>query len=188
MVSIADRIALGELAIPRESCLPLLERIARSGRLAFDPARNDFPVTLHDPCNLVRLMGIVTPQRRILERILPPGRLHEMPHAGTENYCCGGGSGFAIMDSLNFPQWRDNVASRMKAQQVLAAFADCLDPKIPKYYCAPCSNCKGAARESLIKAYQFKRRYNITCGGLSELMVNALGDLPQPFITWESDF
>ena len=29
------------------------------------------PVTLHDPCNVVRLMGIVSPQRKILEKIAP---------------------------------------------------------------------------------------------------------------------
>ena len=36
------------------------ERPARSSIRS----RNDFPVTLHDPCNIVRLMGIVEPQRR----------------------------------------------------------------------------------------------------------------------------
>ncbi len=186
LVTIADR--LGWADIPRESCLPLLEKIAKSGRLTFDPARNEFPVTLHDPCNLVRLMGIVAPQRNILRRILPAGRFREMPQAGLDNYCCGGGSGMAVIDALNFPQWRNSVSARKKAEQVLQAFQDCLDPKIPKYYCAPCSNCKGAARESLMEAYHFKQQYNITYGGLSELMVNALRGLPRPFITWKSDF
>jgi Fe-S oxidoreductase len=188
LVTIADRIALGPLAIPRESCLPLLERIVAGGRLGLDPSRNDFPVTLHDPCNLVRLMGIVAPQRKILGRIVPPGRFREMPHAGCDNYCCGGGSGFAVMDGLNFAQWRNNVASRKKAQQVLEAFQDCLDPSIAKYYCAPCSNCKGAARDALLGAYAFKERYNITYGGLVELIVNAMPGLPQPYIRWESEF
>ena len=133
-------------------------------------------------------MGIVSPQRRILQRIVPSGRFREMSHAGTDNYCCGGGSGFAIISSLNFPEWRNCVASRKKAEQVLEAFHDCLDPSIPKYYCAPCSNCKGAARDSLIEFYGFKQRYNITYGGLAELVVNALPDLPKPYIRWESEF
>jgi Fe-S oxidoreductase len=115
LVTIADRIAVGELDIPRESCLPLLEKIVTGGRLRLCPSRNDFPVTLHDPCNLVRLMGIVSPQRTILENIVPPGRFREMPHAGPGNYCCGGGSGFAIMGGLNFPEWRNNVGARKKA-------------------------------------------------------------------------
>ena len=47
-----------------------MEEIVLSGKIKFDPARNTFPVTLHDPCNMVRLMGIV-PQRRILKKICP---------------------------------------------------------------------------------------------------------------------
>jgi Fe-S oxidoreductase len=184
-VTIADRVALGDLAIPRESCLPLLEKIVTDGHVPFDPRRNDFPVTLHDPCNLVRLMGIVRPQRTILDRILPPGRFREMPHAGTENYCCGGGSGFAILNDRNFPQWRNAVASRRKAQQVLDAFRDCLDPSVPKYYCAPCSNCKASARDSLVGYYGFRDKYNLLYGGLAELMANAMADLPGPYLSWQ---
>lgn len=188
IVSIADRVCIGDLALPRESCLPLLEAIVRSGAVKFDPSRNNFPVTLHDPCNLVRLMGIVNPQRTILSRIVPPGQFREMPHHGIENYCCGGGSGFAIMNASNFADWRNNIASRRKARQVLEAFKDCLDPSIPKYYCAPCSNCKGAARDALIDHYHFKEKYNITYGGLADLMVNAMPDLIVPFISWEEEF
>ena len=68
---IADRLLLGDLNIPRESSMTLLHEIVMSGRLKLDPSRNDFPVTLHDPCNLVRLMGVVQPQRESLEQDLP---------------------------------------------------------------------------------------------------------------------
>jgi len=47
--------------IPRESGMVALEDIIASGKLKVDPERNDFPVTLHDPCNLARLMGVVEP-------------------------------------------------------------------------------------------------------------------------------
>lgn len=188
LITIADRLLVKDLAIPREPCLPLLEQIVTSGAIQFDPAKNNFPVTLHDPCNMVRLMGILSPQRNILKAIMAPGMFREMPNAGTNNYCCGGGSGFAIMNSQNFPEWRNNVASRMKARQVLAAFEDVLDPSIPKYYCAPCSNCKGAARDSLLGHFGFKDKYNIIYGGLVELMVNAMSDMSQPFISWEEEF
>ena len=70
----ADRILTGELNIPRESALVLLRDIVLSGRLQLDPSRNDFPVTLHDPCNMVRMMGIVEPQREILRAICPQFR------------------------------------------------------------------------------------------------------------------
>ena len=61
---IADRLLPGEQMIPRESSYTLLWDIVKSGKIKFDPSKNDFPVTLHDPCNVVRLMGIVKPQRK----------------------------------------------------------------------------------------------------------------------------
>ena len=122
----ADRILTGDLNIPRESALVLLRDIVRSGRLKLDPSRNDFPVTLHDPCNMVRMMGIVEPQREILRAICPQFR--EMTPHGVENYCCGGGSGFAIMSGYNFEDWRFLVSGRMKLKQVLDAFADSARP------------------------------------------------------------
>ena len=66
---VADRVLTGDLNIPRESALPLLEDIVCNGKIKLNPENNDFPVTLHDPCNIVRLMGIVEPQRRILRKI-----------------------------------------------------------------------------------------------------------------------
>jgi len=51
----------------------------------------------------VRLSGIVEPQRKILRKICPDFR--EMEPHGVDNYCCGGGSGFAIMNSNNFSDW-----------------------------------------------------------------------------------
>jgi Fe-S oxidoreductase len=188
LITIADRLLVGDMAIPRESCLPLLESLVTSGAIQFDPAKNNFPVTLHDPCNMVRLMGIISPQRNILNHIVSPGQFREMSHAGVTNYCCGGGSGFAVMNSQNFPDWRNNISSRMKARQVLEVFQDVLDPSIPKYYCAPCSNCKGAARDSMMDCFGFKDKYNILYGGLVELMVNAMVDQNQPYLSWEDEF
>lgn len=60
------------------------------------------------------------------------GRLRQMPNAGTDNYCCGGDSEHAVINAL-FPIWQNYVAVRTKARQVLAAFADCLDPELAKY-------------------------------------------------------
>ncbi len=179
---IADRLLLGEDNIPRESALTFLEGIVNSGVLKLDPSRNDFPVTLHDPCNIVRAMGIVEPQRRILRRIAP--RFREMTPHGVENYCCGGGSGFAIMSPNNFANWRMLVSGRIKMQQILEAFKDELDPAIPKYVCTPCSNCKGQFRD-LLRAYGAWERSRIMYGGLVELVVNAMSDVPPGFLEWE---
>jgi Fe-S oxidoreductase len=179
---IADRILGGELNIPRQSFLPLLRDIVMSGSLELDPVRNDFPVTLHDPCNMVRLMGVVEPQRQILRSICP--RFREMEPHGVDNYCCGGGSGFAIMSGHNFPDWRFQVSGRKKLQQVLNAFRDCLDPAIPKYLCAPCSNCKGQFRD-MLSYYGLWEKHKILYGGLVELIVNAMTAVKPGFIEWE---
>ncbi|MFH1417149.1 MAG: (Fe-S)-binding protein [Planctomycetota bacterium] len=179
---IADRVLTGDLNIPRESCMVTLEDLIFSGRIKLDPSRNDFPVTLHDPCNLVRLMGIVEPQRRILRKIAP--RFREMTPHGVDNYCCGGGSGFAIMSGHNFNDWRHQVAGRKKLEQILNAFKDELDPSIKKYVCAPCSNCKGQLRD-LFAYYNLWEKHSILYDGLVELIVNAMVDVKEPFIEWE---
>jgi Fe-S oxidoreductase len=170
------------LNVPRESALVVLKDIVFNSPLQFDPAKNDFPVTLHDPCNLVRLMGIVEPQRKILRALCP--KFREMTPAGVNNYCCGGGSGFAIMSRHNFEDWRFRVAGRKKMEQVLNAFGDDLTPQTRKYLCAPCSNCKGQFRD-MLAYYDAWSKCGIRYGGLVELIVNALVDIPQPFIEWE---
>jgi len=179
---IADRILTGENIIPRESFLPLLEDLVCNDKIRLDPRRNDFPVTLHDPCNMVRLMGIVEPQRRILRKICP--RFREMEPHGVDNYCCGGGSGFAIMQSLNFPSWRAAVSGRMKLKQILDSFRDVITPETKKYVCAPCSNCKGQIRDTLA-AHRVWEKCRILYGGMAELVANAMVDLKEPFIQWE---
>jgi Fe-S oxidoreductase len=182
LIVIADRILVDEMNFPRESFLPLLADLVCDGKLRLDPAKNDFPVTLHDPCNFVRLMGIVEPQRRILKKICPQFR--EMEPHGLENYCCGGGSGFAIMNSMNFKEWRENISSRMKLKQILETFNNVLDPSIKKYVCAPCSNCKGAIRD-ILASNDLWEGHSIYYGGLVELIANAMVDMKQPFVNWE---
>jgi Fe-S oxidoreductase len=179
---IADRLLCSDLNIPRESSLTLLRDIVMSGRIKFDPSRNNFPVTLHDPCNLVRLMGVVEPQREILRKLCPQFR--EMEPHGVNNYCCGGGSGFAIMSGNNFKDWRFHVSGRKKLQQILDAFSDCIGPETPKYVCAPCSNCKGQFRD-MLTYYDLWEQNRILYGGLVELMVNAMADVKPGFIEWE---
>ncbi|TEB16036.1 succinate dehydrogenase/fumarate reductase iron-sulfur subunit [Pelotomaculum sp. FP] len=180
---ISDRMLAGEDNIPRESCFPILRDIVQKGSIKFDPARNNFPVTLHDPCNLVKSMGIVKPQRDIVKALCPQFR--EMTPHGVENYCCGGGGGFAVMRSMNFPEWRYRVASRMKFKQILEAFQDKVqEPLTPKYVCTPCSNCKGAIRD-LLDYYQASTKYNIRYGGLVELIVNAMSMFKKPYLDFE---
>jgi Fe-S oxidoreductase len=179
---IADRVIPLDLHVPSESALVLLEDLVCNERIMIDPSRNNFPVTLHDPCNITRSMGIVQPQRNILKKICPQFR--EMHPHGVHNYCCGGGSGFAIMQSNNFPDWRMRISGRKKFAQILEAFQDCIDPSINKYVCAPCSNCKGQIRD-LLTYYDAWERTRIMYGGLVELVVNAMVDVKEGFHEWE---
>ncbi|MBP1761630.1 MAG: Fe-S oxidoreductase [Firmicutes bacterium] len=177
---VTDRMTSANDKVPVESFLPILWDLVKTGRLKFDPSKNNFPVTLHDPCNMVRQMGIVQPQRDILKVIAPQFR--EMTPHGVDNYCCGGGSGFAIMTSPNFPQFRDKVSARMKFDQILRAFPESIaDNSIPKYVCAPCSNCKGTIRE-LLHYYKATDKFNLQYGGIVELMVNALASIDRPYL------
>ena len=182
LMPIADRIFIKDNIIHRESAFPLLEEIVFSGKIKFDPGRNNFPVTLHDPCNVVRAMGIVEPQRKILHKLCP--QFVEMEPHGVNNFCCGGGSGFAIFQGKNFPEWRNKISFRMKFKQVLNAFQNDIEPSIHKYVCAPCSNCKGAFRDGLTYFDAFEK-CGIIYGGLVELIVNAMQDMETPFIQWE---
>ena len=127
-------------------------------------------------------MGIIEPQRQILRAICPQFR--EMAPRGVENYCCGGGSGFAVMESMNFPDWRNAVSGRMKLKQIMDVFHDIPDPSVKKYVCAPCSNCKGQIR-GLFERYSLWEKMGILYGGLAELIVNAMVDVKEPFIQWE---
>jgi Fe-S oxidoreductase len=179
---VADRLVPKELWVPGESALVLLEDLVCNGKIKVDPARNDFPVTLHDPCNITRSMGIVQPQRNVLKKICPQFR--EMEPHGVNNLCCGGGSGFAVGNSLNFPDWRTRVSGRLKFAQILEAFSDSIGPETKKYVCAPCSNCKGQIRD-ILRYYEAWDRCGILYGGLVELVVNAMTDVPEGFLEWE---
>jgi Fe-S oxidoreductase len=179
---IADRLLPRSLNLPRESSMTLMRDLVLGGRLPVDPTRNHFPVTLHDPCNMARLMGITEAQRDVLRAICPD--IREMTPNRTDNYCCGGGSGFALMSGKSFLDWRLEIAGAKKMEQVLAAFADCMDPSIPKYICAPCSNCKGQFRDLLSHRGLWKSN-RIFYGGLAELVVNAMRDAKPGFLEWE---
>jgi len=180
MAAIGSRV---DNTIPRENAMTFLHNIVFSGKVKFDPEKNYFPVTLHDPCNLVRSMGVVEPQREILRYLAP--KFREMYPHGVHNYCCGGGSGFAIMQQYNFADWRIQISGRKKLQQIFNAFKDeDPSPDLPKYVCAPCSNCKGQIRD-LLEYYDLTRKHGIYYDGLVELIVNAMVDIKEPFLDFD---
>ncbi len=111
-----------------KSILEIVADYIRQGRIKLDPSLNPNPVTLHDPCNLVRLGGIVEEQRFILKNAV--SHLIEMCPNREKNFCCGGGGGQLAM--TRFSQ-RRLKAGQIKADQIRKTGA--------KIVATPCHNC-----------------------------------------------
>ncbi len=111
-----------------KSILEVVAEFIREGRIKLDPTKNQKPVTLHDPCNLVRLGGITEEQRFILKH--SAANFIEMTPNREKNFCCGGGGGQLAM--TRFSQ-RRLKAGKIKADQIQNTGA--------KIVATPCHNC-----------------------------------------------
>jgi Fe-S oxidoreductase len=139
-----------------KSILQVVAGYLQNGRIRLDPSRNAQPVTLHDPCNLVRLGGIVEEQRYLLRHAVSDFR--EMTPNREHNYCCGGGGGQLAM--TNYAE-RRLEAGRIKADQIKSTGA--------KIVAVPCHNCIDQLME-LNKHHQLGIELKTVC----ELVANAL--------------
>jgi Fe-S oxidoreductase len=159
---------LSERLFPRKgrvevkSILQVTDRYITEGKIKLNPEANSEPVTYHDSCNLGRMGGLYEEPRRILRASCKDFR--EMSPNRELNYCCGGGSGFAIMSKYNFLDFRMKVAGKMKVDQIKATDA--------KKVVSVCSNCKAQLRE-LIQYYGLDKQ-DVAFSGLHELVANAL--------------
>lgn len=148
---------LGEDAPPPVvSILEIVAGYIAEGRLRLDPSRNPLLATLHDPCNLVRLGGIVEEPRAILSSAV--SRWIEMTPNREQNFCCGGGGGQLTMGRY---AKRRLEAGRIKAQQIAATGA--------KVVAAPCHNCIDQLSD-LNKEYRLGVKVTTIC----ELVAGAL--------------
>jgi Fe-S oxidoreductase len=123
-----------------KSILQVIVDYLRKGILRLDPSANPKPVTLHDPCNLVRLGGIAEEQRFILKQAVQ--NMIEMTPNREKNYCCGGGGGQLAMTQYAS---RRLQAGKVKADQIKKTGA--------KIVVTPCHNCIDQLME-LNKHYQ----------------------------------
>jgi len=110
------------------SILEVVAEALRAGTIRLDPSRYSKVVTLHDPCNLVRLGGIVEEQRVLLRSAA--ANFVEMTPNRLKNFCCGGGGGQLAMTRYATRRLR---AGRLKADQIRATGAQTV--------VAPCHNC-----------------------------------------------
>lgn len=106
----------------------LIHEYLETKRIVLDPAKNSVPVTLHDPCNLVRFGGVISQQREILKKAVTT--FSEMTPFGVDNYCCGGGGGQLAMSEYNDRRMK---ISELKADQIRKTGAGIV--------VTPCHNC-----------------------------------------------
>ena len=52
--------------------------------------------------------------------------------------------------------------------------------------CGPCSNCKGQLK-GVLEYFGATSRCDIQYGGLVELILNAMVDVPKPFMEWQQE-
>jgi Fe-S oxidoreductase len=140
-----------------KSILEVVADYIREGRIKLDPSRNQKTVTLHDPCNLVRLGGIVEEQRFILKQAVADFR--EMTPNREKNFCCGGGGGQLAM--TRFSERRLKVG-KIKADQIKAAGA--------KIVATPCHNCIDQLME-LNKHYKLGVEIKTVCEVAADALV-----------------
>ena len=138
------------------SIVQVIADLLRQGLITLDPARNQKTVTLHDPCNLVRLGGVIEDQRYVLRRAVAD--FVEMYPNREKNFCCGGGGGQLSMTTY---AKRRLEAGRIKAEQIAKTGA--------KIVVAPCHNCIDQLNE-LNKEYKL----GVEVKTLSEVVADAL--------------
>jgi len=140
-----------------KSILEIVADYIQRGRIKLDPSRNPEPITLHDPCNLVRLGGIVEEQRLILKHAA--ARFIEMTPNREKNYCCGGGGGQLAM--TRFSQ-RRLEAGKIKVDQIRKTGA--------KIVATPCHNCIDQIME-LNKHYKLGIQVKTVCEIAADALV-----------------
>ena len=133
----------------------------RNGKIELNPDANPEKVTLHDPCNIVR-MGTQGDNIRTILRACVSGEFIEMEPHGTGNYCCGGGGGTVTVEDIY--EFRMEIGGRKKVEQLKAA-----QEAGAELLVAPCANCKKQLRE-LIDYHKLK----LQLVGLHDLMAKAL--------------
>jgi Fe-S oxidoreductase len=139
-----------------KSVIQIIADYIRQGRIKLEPSRNQKLVTLHDPCNLVRLGGIIEEQRFILKNAVT--NFVEMHPNRDKNYCCGGGGGQLAMTRY---AKRRLEAGKIKANQIRKTGA--------KIVVTPCHNCIDQLSE-LNREYDLK----VEIKTVSEVVADAL--------------
>ncbi len=115
--------------------IELLDQLRSQGRLRTEGV-DETRMTFHDPCQMVRRGGVVEQPRHLLNMVAT--NFVEMPDAGIQNWCCGGGGG--VSANARADALRIKVFSRKKAQ---------LDAINVDTIVTSCSNCRSMLQDGL---------------------------------------
>lgn len=118
--------------------------LVSTGRIKIDKSKRlKGPITIQDPCNLVRLRGAGDKLRYLINEACE-GPIIEMQPNREHNFCCNGGGGG---NAFGAP-WKRNRCdgARVKADQIIATGCHNI--------CAPCHNCYTSINDIL-------KHYNI---------------------------
>ncbi|MCG8488617.1 MAG: (Fe-S)-binding protein [Chromatiales bacterium] len=115
--------------------LELLEQLQSEGRLKLKSTEQT-PLTLHDPCQIVRRGGVVEQPRVLLNSVAD--NFKEMPDHGVMNWCCGGGGGVSANERAE--ELRLEVFNRKKRQ---------LDQTGVDTMVTACANCRIILEEGI---------------------------------------
>jgi Fe-S oxidoreductase len=118
------------------------------------------PVTLHDPCNVIRGGGLHEKSRYVINAICD--RLVEMHPNREHNYCCCAGGG--VINCGPPYKLKRMESNRIKAEQLFAAKA-----RGAKVLIAPCHNCHSGL-EDIIHHYQLGMEIKFISDILYEVM------------------
>lgn len=129
--------------LPMVHAISFYWELLREGRIRI-AQKFERPVTLHDPCNIVRGRGLHEAARRIVGKACQT--FIEMTPNREHNFCCGAGGG-VINCGPPFKTKRVQ-SNRVKAEQLAAAKS-----KGAEVVIAPCHNCHGGI-EDIIRHYE----------------------------------
>ncbi|MCU7930918.1 MAG: (Fe-S)-binding protein [Candidatus Thiodiazotropha sp. (ex Codakia rugifera)] len=115
--------------------LELLDQLKKEGRLQLE-YKDSIPMTLHDPCQIVRRGGVVKQPRDLLNSVAE--HFTEMKDHGVMNWCCGGGGGVSANERAE--PLRLQVFNRKKSQ---------LDELGVNTLVTACANCRIILEEGL---------------------------------------
>jgi Fe-S oxidoreductase len=117
--------------IPIVHAIDFYDELIKDGKITI-AKKFEEPVTLHDPCNVVRGGGLAEKARRVVNATCE--KLIEMHPNREHNYCCCAGGGVINCG----PPYKSKriEGNRIKAEQLFAAKA-----RGAKVLIAPCHNC-----------------------------------------------